>query len=466
MLVAATLALVSPAAPGRAQSDPAALEAAAIRAFEEGNTEDAIAYYRRASAALEEPSEVIRVALLVALLEHDRGRDNAAINTLAEALALDVRYRLPPERYDQDFERLFRTARDRAVISRQNRALKLVESASEDIRAGRFDLARNALDRALVLAPDTPSALYNLAYLDLRAGHEDAALAGFERLIARSASPDGDPISDPLRAQALTNLGYLYARRQQHAEAADALEEAVSLAPQMASAWLNLGLERQALGAAASARQAFERAHALDPEDPAAIRYLAEARIKDGDHQGAAALLEDALAHAPSGADLWYTLARAQAGLGHDPGPAYASALQADPDDHRGFGALAAFQLARRACDAADATSCDAYATRALALRPGWVEALMIRARARRTLGDLAGAQDALELATRTDPTRADAFNNLGNIYCLSHERERAEKAFQRAVQIDPSLAVARDNLAMVRAGGCPPGPVRSHPEQ
>jgi|GEM_PF-3618907 len=52
MLVAATLALVSPAAPGRAQSDPAALEAAAIRAFEEGNTEDAIAYYRRASAAL------------------------------------------------------------------------------------------------------------------------------------------------------------------------------------------------------------------------------------------------------------------------------------------------------------------------------------------------------------------------------------------------------------------------------
>ena len=453
VMISVTVAMVPAVA--HAQSDGPALERRAIAAYEEGDVEGAIALYRSAIQRFEPAGEKIRIALIVALLEHDLGRDNAAIKTLAAALALDTGYRLPAERYDEDFQRLFRTARDRAIIQQQNRAVEHVQRATEDIRAGRDELARDALERALELNPGLPSAIYNLAYLDLRVGRENEALAGFERLIAQGRRPDGEGVPPSMRAQALTNLGYLYARRQQHAEAAAALEEAVAITPEHAGAWLNLGQARRALGEPAAARTAFERAYALAPDDAAIVRYEAEARVESGASASAVGMLEQALARTPTDAGLWYTLARAQAALGQDAGPSFASALQADADDRQGFGALAAFQLARRACDRQDAERCASYADRALQLRASWIDALLVAAQGRRALGDLAGAQDALERAVRLDPTRAEVHNNLGDIYCRSRDPQRAERAFLRALEIRSDFAAARDNLAAVRAGGC-----------
>lgn len=457
VLTGAVLTGVVLAAPGavHAQQDGAALEQQAITAFQDGDVEGAIARYRRAIQAFEPAADKIRLAIIVALLEHDLARDNAAINTLAESLALDPSYRLDAERYGEEFQRLFRTARDRSIIQRRNTAIEHVQRATEDIRAGRDELARDALRRALSLAPRLAAAVYNLAYLDLRAGNENEALSGFERLVAQASSPDGEEVPASMKAQALTNLGYLYARRQQHAEAADALEQAVTIAPEMARAWLNLGQARQALGETTDAQTAFERAYSLSPEDASIVRHVAESRLESGAPQSAIDMLERAIAQKPDAADLWYTLARAQRASGQDAGPAFASALQADPDDRQGFGALAALQLARRACDAQDATSCSGYAERALKMRRSWIDALLIAAQGRRALGDLAGAQDALEKAVGIDPTRAEVHNNLGDIYCRSRDASRAEQSFRRALEIQPGFTAAQDNLDAVRNGGC-----------
>ena len=441
--------------PADAQQDGASIEQRAVTAFQDGDVEGAIALYRRAIQAFEPAADKIRLAIIVALLEHDLARDNAAINTLAESLALDPTFRLDAERYDEDFQRLFRTARDRSIIQRRNTAIEHVQRATQDLRAGRNELARDALVRALQLAPRLPAAIYNLAYLELRAGNENQALSGFERLIAQAAIPDSEEVPASMKAQALTNLGYLYARRQQHAEAAGALEQAVEVAPEMARAWLNLGQARQALGEAAGAQTAFERAYSLAPEDASVVRHVAESRLEAGAPQGVIDMLEQAIAQKPDAADLWYTLARARRAIGQDAGPAFASALQADADDREGFGSLAALQLARRACDTQDATSCSGYADRALAMRPAWIDALLVTAQAKRALGDLAGAQDALEKAVGIDPTRAEVHNNLGDIYCRSRDASRAEASFRRALEIQPGFPAAQTNLDAVRTGGC-----------
>lgn len=434
--------------------DAAALEQQANRAFEIGDGEAAIALYRRAIDAVDDAEEGLRLALIIALLEHDRGRDAAAINTLTEALIEVPDHRLPPG-YGDAFASIYRTAKDRAIITRRNRALEYVARATEDMRNGRNELARDALERALRLAPDTPTAIYNLAYLDLRTGRDQEALAGFERLIAQGSRPDGQSASDALRGQALVNLGYLYSRREQHAEAATALEEAVTLVPDSADAWLNLGLAQVALDEADDAGTAFERANALRPNDPAIVRHVAETRLRTGDRDAARALLEAAAARHPGDAALHYSLGSAREGSGADARGAFEAALAADPDDASGFGALAALKLARADCDAGDARACAERGEQALAMRPSWVDALAVIAEARRVLGDLAGAQDALERAVSVDPTRADLHNNLGDIYCRSHDVVRAVEAFQRALAIQPDLAAATENLAAVEVSGC-----------
>ena len=449
------LLLLLVAFPAAAQEDPASLESQAIRAFEEGDEEAAIALYRRALEAYTEPSEKIRVAVFVSEMEFHRGRENAAINTLTDALLLDPDYPIAADRYDASFQQILRTAQGRAIIERGNRAKEYVQRAANDLRSGRNQLARDALEQALKLAPGLPSALYNLAYLDLRTGREDAALAGFERLIALGDRPGGETVPPATRAQAHTNLGFIYASREQYDEAAGALESAVAIDPDMPSAWLNLGLARRQLGDDAAAREAFERAVALAPDDATIVRQAAEVALEAGEVDAAVQMLQRAVSRHRGDAALWYTLARGQEDQGYDATASYQEALAADPDDRDGFGALAAFALARTACARRDATGCARHAEQALALRGPWIEAFLMLARARRTLGDLAGAQDVLERAVALDPARADVHNNLGDIYCRSRDPVRAEQSFIRALEIDPVLEAARTNLEAVRNGGC-----------
>jgi Flp pilus assembly protein TadD len=88
-------------------------------------------------------------------------------------------------------------------------------------------------------------------------------------------------------------------------------------------------------------------------------------------------------------------------------------------------------------------------------MRSSWVDALLVAAQGRRALGDLAGAQDALERAVGLDPTRAEVHNNLGDIYCRSRDAGRAEQSFLRALEIRSDFPAARNNLAAARGGGC-----------
>jgi cytochrome c-type biogenesis protein CcmH len=111
-------------------------------------------------------------------------------------------------------------------------------------------------------------------------------------------------------------LGFAYFGESRFAEAARAYEKAAELAPGDALTWSALGEARvmasQRDPMPAEALAAFERALALDPEDPRARYFLAVKRDLDGDHEGAItdwlALLEDTPETAPWRGDLIRTI--------------------------------------------------------------------------------------------------------------------------------------------------------------
>jgi Flp pilus assembly protein TadD len=61
-------------------------------------------------------------------------------------------------------------------------------------------------------------------------------------------------------------------------------------------------------------------------------------------------------------------------------------------------------------------------------------------------------AATRLNLATRVDPSNADAWNGLGCIAMLQDERALAERMFRKALEVDPNHASARMNEAILKA--------------
>ena len=78
-----------------------------------------------------------------------------------------------------------------------------------------------------------------------------------------------DALSDPVRARALVNRGVIALARNEAGPARSDLEQAVSLAPDLAEAWLSLSAARIKAGDPSGAVEAANQALELQLEDPA-----------------------------------------------------------------------------------------------------------------------------------------------------------------------------------------------------
>lgn len=130
-----------------------------------------------------------------------------------------------------------------------------------------------------------------------------------------ATSADGPQTIEKLRAAAeaskddarpWSDLAFAYFQQGEFDEAATAYRRAVAIDPQAAVLWSALG-ETLVMGSArdplpVEALQAFEKALALDPEDPRARYFLAAKKDLDKDHEGAIAAWLDLLADSPPGA--------------------------------------------------------------------------------------------------------------------------------------------------------------------
>lgn len=130
-----------------------------------------------------------------------------------------------------------------------------------------------------------------------------------EDLRAAAENSDGD-------ANAWAALGFAYSQREDWEEAAAAYERAVEFAPNEAALWSALG-EMRAYGSERDplppeALEAFEKAIALDPQDPRARYFMAVKQDIAGEHEAALAswlaLLSDTPPGAPWEGDLVRTI--------------------------------------------------------------------------------------------------------------------------------------------------------------
>lgn len=231
-----------------------------------GDLDGAVAKYRE---ALERDPDNHEAIHLMALLEQDRGRLEAALDWADKAVL---------RRPDMAGFRMTRG------ILRERRGDR--RGALEDLRA------------AVEANPNLPGANLNLGYLEWRAGNLEAA----ERALRDALK------SEPDDARALTNLGHVLMEQNRTDQAVRTLQDAAELAPRSAPTQLALGLAFLARGSAAFAEQCFDNAHALQPENPRPRALKARAMAAQDRVKEARELLESMLTDAPDDVDAMIAL--------------------------------------------------------------------------------------------------------------------------------------------------------------
>lgn len=111
--------------------------------------------------------------------------------------------------------------------------------------------------------------------------------------------------ANPDDAEGWRMLGWAFFETRKFAESATAYARATQINPGKAEYWSSLGEARVMAGPGdvpAQAKQAFDKAVALDPKDPRARYFLGVARDMSGDHKGAIDDWFKLLADTPQGA--------------------------------------------------------------------------------------------------------------------------------------------------------------------
>lgn len=321
-----------------------------------------------------------------------------------------------------------RSARGDDPVGRHAVALKHVTRACLDMARGEMVLAANESDTAYRLAPDDARTAMWQGLLAARRG--DAARA--ERMLTMAEGAHDAPAAVKARAS-MTLVDVLLDGGRAH----DALPRAEALArelPASDAVALRVGLCRSAVGDAAGAQQAFERAAELAPTHAEPWVNLARLSRTRGDVATAQRQLERAVAVDPQSGEAWLaygivlsdvhdarareTLRRAQGLMRDKPGPWVAE----------GNLDLAAGEYAAAAAHFREAL------TRAES--DGMARANLGVALAR--MGDRQGALTAFEEATRDAPELGAAWNGVGAMWLSMDQPARAVGPLQQASVLLP----------------------------
>ncbi|MCB2060145.1 MAG: tetratricopeptide repeat protein [Novosphingobium sp.] len=232
--------------------------------------------------------------------------------------------------------------------------------------------------------------------------------------------------TDPKNADAWAKLGEAYFQDSRFDDAVGAFDKASTIDPNQAILWSALGEARvmasQTEPMPAEAASAFERALALDAQDPRARYFLAVKRDLGGDHEGAIrdwlALLEDTPQGAPWRDDLIRTIEQvgkinkidvtariAEAGGNSPPAPLAARAIPGpSAQDLANAGSIPPSEQREMA------EGMVARLETRLKGNPGNIDGWIMLMRSRMTLGEPQKASQALKDAIAANPGQAETL--------------------------------------------------------
>jgi tetratricopeptide (TPR) repeat protein len=294
------------------------------------------------------------------------------------------------------------------------------------------------LDKALSLNPDYLDATLLLGEADLRAGDPQAVVTSMQRLLNKH--PNLAPARE-LLAAAYSSLGQLD-------DAANTFRDQINASLGNAQAYIGLGLILRQQGKLTEARNAFEKAQQLDPQNPAPVEQLVELDIASKDFSAALQRVQnkwnDTLASPVADfleAKIYFAQAqwdRAETAL--------LKALQLYPNDSRADDLLIYTYIAANKLP--DALS---RVNSLLSRQPNDEHMLMLSGLIYEKMNQFTNARDAYEKLLSLEPRFEAALNNLAWLYAEKfNQLDKAYDLARKARVLEPGAGAIADTLGWI----------------
>jgi len=234
-------------------------------------------------------------------------------------------------------------------------------------------------------------------------GYLDPAAESFKQVIA----------GQPQNAEAHYNLGTLYLRKNDFAQARGYLEQTVKLRPEYPEAWNNLGMIAAQQDQLDLAIRNFKQSLALRPDYVTALLNLGNIERRQGNVPEASRVLSRAAELEPQNAEANYSL-----------------------------GMLYARQN--------DVTQAIELLQKSVTLRPDYPDAINNLGVLYVRQGKNAEAEQQFTTCIRVAPSFDQAYLNLARLYMLEQKKEKAREILQALLKLQPNHKLAQQALGML----------------
>ena len=311
------------------------------------------------------------------------------------------------------------------------------------------------------IKPSPANAFYFLGLIASHRGSPDKAKAYWHQAIDM-----GPPL-----AEVYFELGVAYNKDKQWENSVSVLREAIRLRPEMPAAHYQLARAYLKLGNTTEGTRELEEFQRLKtayarlgarhtiireaPDTAITLFGLARKYMQEEKYAEASREFQKAVWHNPRFAKAYSGLGRAYVGLGRldDALEALGKAIELEPNVAEAYitKGLILLKRAEESGVKSDYERAVSSCRRGIELNPELQVPTLIRValgKAYLQEGKLAEASRQFEEILKTDSNFTDAYFYLGAMHLARHEYEKAENAYRRAIELEPSSAKAYERLA------------------
>jgi len=298
--------------------------------------------------------------------------------------------------------------------------------------------AMDELDETVRLNPEYADAVLLRSELQLRNGDAQAVVEPLQAVFKSRPDLGAAPL---LLAEAYRMLG-------RFDEAAALIQEQIKKSPKVAASHFLLGLILRQQKKQVEARQAFEKAAELEPENPSSLEQLINLDIDAKAYEAGHQRVDQVLQKQANSATLYYLQGKLYSAEGKFDlaQAALLKAIDLDPNFGRAYDLLVPiFSRANKLPEALNEMNA------VLAKKPNDVRALLLTASIYDAMKDYNKARDSYEKVVTVDPNAVVALNNLAFIYAEKlNDLNRAAELAQKARSIAPTNPSILDTLGWI----------------